>query len=106
MTSFFSDTQSQPLIKVLLRKLQHFLRHSCDSLGNGKFQLFDRAWSVRVHSTLEVYPQKRIAIRQIRRTWGPRNSAETVDDMLGELLDAKHTMLFVPMRHSYLNYIV
>ena len=53
MTSFLPDTHSDRLVKVLHRTLQLFLQHSCD-LTNWKFQLFDRARSVRVHSTLEV----------------------------------------------------
>jgi hypothetical protein len=53
MTSFLPDTHSDRIVKVLHRTLQLFLRHSCD-LTNWKFQLFDRARSVRVHSTLEV----------------------------------------------------
>ena len=53
------DTHSEPLLKVLHRTLQQFLRQSCSFLTNGKFQLFDRAWSVHVHSWLEVSPQKK-----------------------------------------------
>ena len=59
MSSFLLDTHSEPLLKVLHRTLQHFLWQSCNFLTNGKFQLFDRAWSVRVHSRLEVSPQKK-----------------------------------------------
>ena len=40
MTSFLLDTHSEPLLKVLHHVLQQFLRHSCDFLTNGKFQLF------------------------------------------------------------------
>jgi len=60
MTSFLPDTHSEPLLKVLHRTVQHFLRQSCDFLMNGKLQLFDRAWSVCVHSRLEVSPQKKV----------------------------------------------
>jgi len=52
-------THSEPLLKIRHRTLQHFLRHSCDFLTNGKFQLFDNARSVRVRSTLQVSPQKK-----------------------------------------------
>jgi hypothetical protein len=54
MTSFLLDTHLEPLLKILHRILQHAFRHSCDFLTNGKFQLLDRSWSVRVHSCLEV----------------------------------------------------
>ena len=57
MTSFLPDTHSEPLLKVLHRTLHHFLRPCCDFLTNGKFELFDGAWSDRVHSRLEVSPQ-------------------------------------------------
>ena len=60
--SFLLDTHSEPLLKVLHHMLQHFLQHSCDFLTNGKFQLFGRAWSVRVHSTLEVPHKKKLQI--------------------------------------------
>jgi len=72
MTPFLLDTHSEPLLKVLHRMFQHLLQKSCDFLTNGKFQLFDRAWSVRVHSRLEVSPQKKVANQQIRGTWGAK----------------------------------
>ena len=53
---FLPDTYSEPLLKVLL---QHILQQCCDLLMNGKFELFNRVWSVRVHSRLEVSPQIR-----------------------------------------------
>jgi len=74
MTSFLQDTHSEPLLNVLHRMLQHFLQHSCDFLTNGKFQLFDRAWSVREYPTLEVSPQKKKS--QIDRSGG-RGGQET-----------------------------
>jgi len=40
MRSFLPDTHSEPRLEVLHRTLQQFLRHSCDFLTNGKFQLF------------------------------------------------------------------
>jgi hypothetical protein len=55
MTSILLDTHFEPL-KILHRILQHVFRHSCDFLMNGKFQLLDRSWSVRVHSCIEVSP--------------------------------------------------
>jgi len=58
MTSFLPNTHSEPLLKVLHRTLQHFLRQSCDFLTNGKFQIFDCSCSNRVHSRLGVSPQK------------------------------------------------
>ena len=65
--SFLPDRQSKPLLKVLHRTLQHFLRQSCDFLTNGKFQLFDRTWSVRIHSRLEVSPPPKKRRSQIDR---------------------------------------
>ena len=59
MMSFLPDTHLEPLLKVLHRTLQHFLRQCCDFLTNGKFEPLDCAWSVRVHSRLEVSPQIR-----------------------------------------------
>jgi hypothetical protein len=64
MTSL-TDGHSEPLLKILHRTLQHFLRQSCDFLTNGKFQLFDRAWSVCVHSRLEVSPPKKKSRKSI-----------------------------------------
>jgi len=74
MTSFLPDTHSKLVLKVLHRTLQHSLQQSCDFLTNGKFQLFDRAWSVRIHSRLEVTPQKKKS--QIDRS-GERGDQET-----------------------------
>jgi hypothetical protein len=34
-------------------------QHSRDFLTNGKFQLLDHSWSIRVHSCLEETPQKK-----------------------------------------------
>jgi len=62
MTFFLPNTHSEPLLKVLHRTLQHFLRQSCDFLTNENFHLFDCAWSNRVHSRLEVSPQKKSQI--------------------------------------------
>jgi hypothetical protein len=59
MTSFLLDTHLEPLLKILHRILQHVFQHSCNFLTNGKFQLLDCSWSVRVHSCLEVSPQKK-----------------------------------------------
>jgi hypothetical protein len=59
MTSILLDTHLEPLLKILHRILQHVFWHSWDFMMNGKFQLLDHSWSVRVHSCLEVSPQKK-----------------------------------------------
>ena len=74
MTSFLPDAHSEPLLKVLHHTLQHFLQQSCDFLTNGKFQLFNRAWSVHVHSRLEVSPQKKSEINRSGECGGQETS--------------------------------
>ena len=56
MTSFLPETHSEHLLKVLHRTLQHFFAAVLRFLDEW---LFDRAWSVRVLSRLEVTPQIR-----------------------------------------------
>ena len=105
MTSFLPDTHSEPLLKVLHRTLQHFLRQSCDFLTNGKFQLFVRdpvVLNASTHRSIVfrsgIAPRRSTLIFRRKRCWTVTTESLF---LLKKLLDGKHTMLYVPMRHGY-----
>jgi len=120
MTPFLPDTHSEPHGKVLHLTLQHFfcgraaiswrMESFSSSIVRGLFvyTLDYRSGSSKCFNPLEYS----VSIWNCTSTLNIELSTEkTLDSNYGitvskKLLDGKHTMLYVPMRHGYWNCIV